>query len=268
MPRALATLTHREEVARGHYLLQLDCGEIARTAEPGQFVHLRVSGGTDPLLRRPFSVMLTRPGADEVQLLVRTVGRGTEIIAGHEAGTRYDLLGPLGNGWALPAAGAGDANVMLVAGGVGVAPLLFLADTLRMASPMPYVRALFGGATQEALVCWTEFASRCEEFTAVTEDGSAGEEGIVTDVLVPEIERDRPDLVCACGPDAMLAAVASICRDAEIDCQVSMEQWMGCGVGACLGCVVPARGGGYVRVCTEGPVFDTDEIDWERMPPR
>ncbi len=262
MARAQAILAHREKVSPGHYLLYLDCPEIAETSEPGQFVHLRVGDGTDPLLRRPFSVMLTDPGSGEVQLLVRTVGRGTEIIASHQEGTSYDLLGPLGRGWPLPTE---RENMMLVAGGVGVPPLIFLADRMRRQKPVPYVRALFGGEDDDALVCWTEFAARCEEFTAVTEDGSAGETGLVTEILEREIARDRPDRVYACGPDGMLHAVAAICDDAGIPCRVSMEQWMGCGVGACLGCAVPAAAGGYVRVCADGPVFDTSEIDWERM---
>lgn len=260
MPRARATLRHRETVTPGHYLLHLDCPEVAEQSHPGQFVHLRVGDGTDPLLRRPFSVMLTRPAIAEVQLLVRTVGRGTEIIATHQEGTHYDLLGPLGRGWTMP---AGGENTLLVAGGVGVAPLIFLADRLRHAEPKPYVRALFGGADQEALVCWTEFAARCDEFMAVTEDGSVGERGLVTEALAAEIERDRPERVYACGPDAMLAVVAGMCAAAEVPCAVSMEQWMGCGVGACLGCAVAAAGGGYVRVCTEGPVFDAAAINWE-----
>ncbi len=262
MPRAVAHLKRRETVGPGHYLLHLACPEIAASAQPGQFIHLRVGDGTDPLLRRPFSVMLTNPDEDDVQVLVRTVGRGTELIADHEEGKQYDLLGPLGHGWPKP--GPGE-DIMLVAGGVGVAPLIFLADSLRTVEDRPYVRAIFGGADQDALVCWTEFASRCEEFTAVTEDGSAGETGLVTDVLVPEIERDRPQRAYACGPDAMLAVVAEICAGAGIPLHVSMEQWMGCGVGACLGCAIPAAEGGYVRVCTEGPVFDADQIDWERM---
>lgn len=146
-----------------------------------------------------------------------------------------------------------------------MAPLIFLADTQRMATPQPYLRALFGGADEDALVCWTEFSSRCDEFTAVTEDGSAGETGLVTEVLAAEIDRNAPDIVYACGPDGMLAAVARICADAGVACQVSMEQWMGCGVGACLGCAIPASAGGYVRVCTEGPVFDATQLDWERL---
>jgi dihydroorotate dehydrogenase electron transfer subunit len=262
MARATATLRRREEVVPGHYLLTLDCPEVAKAAQPGQFVHLRIGDGTDPLLRRPFSILLAQPETGEVQILVRTVGRGTGIIATHDEGVAYDLLGPLGNGWEAP---AGGEDVVLVAGGIGVAPLIFFADGLRLMERQPYVRSIFGAANQEALVCWTEFAARCDEFTAVTEDGSAGETGLVTDVLAPELERDRPQHVYACGPDGMLAAVARICRDAGVPCYVSMEQWMGCGVGACLGCAVPASAGGYVRVCADGPVFDATEIDWERM---
>ena len=262
MSREQATLKHREKVGPGHYLITLESPEVAQSAEPGQFVHLRVGDGTDPLLRRPFSVMLTDPARGEVQVLVRTVGRGTEIMASHQEGFRYDLLGPLGRGWRRP---SGGENAILVAGGVGVAPLIFLADRLRGPGELPYVRALFGGATEDALVCWTEFASRCEEFTAVTEDASAGESGLVTEVLAREIVRDRPDQVCACGPNGMLQAVMELCDDAQIACQVSMEQWMGCGVGACLGCAVPAAAGGYLRVCEDGPVFEAGEIDREGM---
>ena len=262
MPRAQATLIHREKLDDGHYLLTLDCAEVASAAQPGQFVHLRVGDGTDPLLRRPLSIMLAQADRGELQMLVRTVGRGTGIVATHDEGTQYDLLGPLGNGWSIP---EGEAPVLLVAGGIGVAPLIFLADNTRLAEPQPYVRGLFGGLTEDALVCWTEFASRCDEFVVVTEDGSAGETGLVTDVLAPDLERDRPAKVFACGPDGMLAAVARICADAGVPCEVSMEQWMGCGVGACLGCAIPSAAGGYVRVCTEGPVFDATQIDWERL---
>lgn len=262
MPRATAQLVRREELRPDHCLLTLDCPEIARNALPGQFVHLRVGDGTDPLLRRPLSIMLTNPDAGTVQILMRTVGRGTEIVAGHDEGVEYDLLGPLGTGWTAP---EGDAEVMLVAGGIGVAPLIFLADSQRMARPQPHLRGIFGGATEDALVCWTEFSSRCDEFVVVTEDGSAGEIGLATDMLLCELGRRPAAGVYACGPDGMLAAVARICSDLGIPCQVSMEQWMGCGVGACLGCAIPARAGGYVRVCTEGPVFDATQIDWGRL---
>ncbi len=264
MPRAVAELLHREQAAPGHYLLELHCAEIARAARPGQFVHLRLSDGLEPLLRRPFSVMRTQPERERLWLLVRVAGRGTEMLGTHDEGTHYDLLGPLGRGWRLPEAGE---NVLLVAGGVGVAPLIFLADVLRTSDLHAYVRALFGAANEDALVCWTELSSRCEEFIASTEDGSAGETGLITQVLERELERRDADRVYACGPKAMLAAIARLCDEHDLPAQVSMEQWMGCGVGACLGCVVPAAAGDqeYVRVCTEGPVFDATEIAWDRM---
>jgi dihydroorotate dehydrogenase electron transfer subunit len=266
MPRATAELQQREEAAPGHYLLQLECAEIAEAAQPGQFVHMRVSEGLEPLLRRPFSIMRAEPQEERLWLLVRVAGRGTELLGAHDEGTRYDLLGPLGRGWRLPEAGE---NVLLVAGGVGVAPLIFLADVLRTSELHAYVRALFGAATEEGLVCWTELASRCEEFITSTEDGSAGEEGLITQVLARELERGDAERVYACGPRAMLAEVARLCAECKLPGEVSMEQWMGCGVGACLGCVVPAAGGEeeYVRVCTEGPVFATTEIAWDRMQP-
>jgi len=266
MPRVAASLLHREEVAPGHYLLYLSCPEIADSARPGQFVHLRVHEGIEPLLRRPFSIMLAEPGSDQIRLLVRVAGRGTEAIASHAEGSSYDLLGPLGNGWHLPET---DEDLMLVAGGVGVAPLIFLADHVRMGETECFVHSLFGAATEDLLVCWTEFSSRCDQFTAATEDGSAGEEGLVTDLLASELGRHLPDRVYACGPRAMLAAVAGMCADVGVPCQVSMEQWMGCGVGACLGCVVPAAGEEerYVRVCADGPVFEGGEIAWDRMQP-
>jgi len=172
MSRAVAILQHREEVAPGHYLLYLDCPEVASAATPGQFVHMRVAEGADPLLRRPFSIMLSDAGAGEVRLLVRVVGRGTEALASHADGTRYDLLGPLGRGWTLP---EGDEDLTLVAGGVGVAPLIALADHLRLSANASHLSSLFGAATEDLLVCWTEFSSRCDHFVAATEDGSAGD---------------------------------------------------------------------------------------------
>ncbi len=184
MSRAVAILQHREEVAPDHFLLYLDCPEVASAAVPGQFVHMRVAEGADPLLRRPFSIMLSDAGTGEVRLLVRVVGRGTEAIASHADGTHYDLLGPLGRGWTLP---EGDEDLTLVAGGVGVAPLIALADHLRLSANASHLSSLYGAATEDLLVCWTEFSSRCDHFVAATDDGSAGEEGLITEVLATEI---------------------------------------------------------------------------------
>lgn len=260
MNQYLATVTHREQVAEGHHLVEFECPEIARETRPGQFVHVRVSGTYDPLLRRPISVLLRDEHKGRVQILVRAVGRGTEILSQVAPGNVLDVLGPLGNGFPLP---EGDLEPLLVAGGVGVAPLIFLADWLQTAPQGHFVRGLFGAATEDALVCWTEFAGRCELFEMTTDDGSAGVQGVVTDLLAEQLSLTAVDMVYACGPRAMLAVAARMCADVGVPCYVSLEQFMGCGVGACLGCVVPTSGEpSFRRVCADGPVFDATVIAW------
>ncbi len=260
-----AELAHREQVAPEHYLLTFDCPPIAEQAQPGQFVHLRVSEGLEPLLRRPFSIMNVNIPAGSLQLLFRVVGRGTQILAQAAPGTWFDLLGPLGQPFPVPAT---TQEVLLVAGGVGVAPLIFLAEALRELPAPCYVRGLFGARTEDDLACWLELSTRCDEFTAATEDGSAGQKGLVTDLLDEQFDRGGVERVYACGPVAMLAEVARQCERRQIACWVSLEQRMACGVGACLGCVIPVRGPGdtrYLRVCQDGPVFPAAQVDWEAM---
>jgi len=262
MESVAAAITRREQVAPGHFVLELDCPAVAAEARPGQFIHVRVSGTTDPLLRRPISIMLCDRNRGRVEVLVRAVGKGTTIMANLYAGSHLDIMGPLGNGF--PETGEGS-RVLLVAGGVGVAPLIFLADKLQMARTDHYVRGLLGARTEDALVCWQDFAGRCEFFQAATEDGSVGARGLVTD-LIPEQFSRGVDAVYTCGPRPMMAAVALMCHSAGIPCWASLEQFMGCGVGACLGCVVPTRlKPGHQRVCTDGPVFDAQDILWEEL---
>ena len=268
-----ARLRHREEVAPGHHLLELEAPDIAAHAVPGQFVHVRVSDASDPLLRRPISIARADKSSGHIWLLSRTVGRGTAIIADMQPGSHLDLIGPLGNGFPLPEA---KAEVLLVAGGVGVAPLMFLADALKAAPESHYVHGLYGAATDAALVMWLEFSGRCDEFSCSTDDGSAGEAGPVTVLLERELQRAGgavegvgtpvPARVYTCGPRPMMAAVARICAAAAIPCWASLEQFMGCGIGACLGCVVPThRPDKYQRVCKDGPVFAAQEVAWEEL---
>lgn len=268
-----ATVVFREQVTPLHFRLRLRAPEIAQQARPGQFVHLRVTEAWDPLLRRPFSVMLADPRRGEIDLLVQVVGRGSEIVAAAAPGQTFDLLGPLGRAFPLPPAGS---QVIVVAGGVGVAPLIFLADALAGAPQEYEIIGLFGARTESLLCCWLEMASRCTEFHAVTEDGSIGEPGLVSEALARQLSAPFPGkrVVYACGPEAMLAAVAGLTAEQEVEAYVSMERWMGCGVGACLGCVVPAAtdktsarpGERYLRVCSDGPVFPASAIDWEAAP--
>ena len=259
-------LTHNRPELQDYRVLELHAPEIAATALPGQFVHVRVGCDCDPLLRRPISILLAEKHTGVIRLLVKKVGRGTELIAQMTEGA-LDLMGPLGNGFPLPPEGK---DILLVAGGGGVAPLIFFADTLQTAPGHYRVRGLYGGRNSDQLPLWTEFAGRCEEFYVTTEDGSAGEQGLVTDILEGQLQRGDVQAVYTCGPRPMMAKVAAISAAAGIQCFASLEQWMGCGVGACMGCVVPTtRSAGvssaYVRVCKDGPVFAATEIDWEKL---
>jgi dihydroorotate dehydrogenase electron transfer subunit len=290
-----ATIVSREQVTPVHVRLRLRAPEIAASARAGQFVHLRVSQAWDPLLRRPFSIMLTEPATGLIDLLVQVVGRGSEALAAAVPGQCLDLIGPLGNGFPLAPAGS---QVLLVAGGVGVAPLIALAQALAEAEGEREIIGLFGARAEGLLCCWLELAARCTEFTAVTEDGSIGETGLVSGVLARRLQAPFPGkrVIYACGPMPMLAAIAAIGGESEVETYVSLERWMGCGVGACLGCVVPAAPPApgttgvspvdhpdgtpatatgetpvvpperYLRVCKDGPVFPAGVLDWEAMP--
>lgn len=256
-----AHILHNRPELSGYRVLELDAPEIAADAVPGQFVHVRVGTDLDPLLRRPISILFAEKHTGIIRLLVKQVGRGTELMALKSHGT-LDVIGPLGNGFALPPEGK---DVLLVAGGVGVAPLIFFADVLQTSPGHHSARGLYGGATQEHLPLWTDFGGRCEEFYVATEDGSAGEQGLVTDLLPEQLRRGDLQAVYTCGPRPMMAKVAATALEHGLPCYASLEQWMGCGVGACMGCVVPATAGGYVRVCKDGPVFDAAQIDWNRL---
>lgn len=243
-------------------VLELHAPEIAEIARPGQFVHVRVTTTQDPLLRRPISIMLTDLHSGSFRLLVKPVGRGTQMMCGLREGCTLDVLGPLGKSFPLPADGK---DVLLVGGGVGVAPLIFFADAVQKTPGHCTVRALMGGSNENQLPVWTEFAGRCDEFYVATEDGSAGERGLVTDLLPAQLERGDLQAVYTCGPRPMMAKVAALCAEAQLPCFVSMEQWMGCGVGACMGCVVPGTQEAYLRVCRDGPVFPAEALDWENI---
>ncbi|MBM3499223.1 MAG: dihydroorotate dehydrogenase electron transfer subunit [Armatimonadetes bacterium] len=244
-----------------HILLTFRAPTIATHAVPGQFVHLRVTPvGTSPLLRRPFSIAGTNLADGTVRLLVRTIGRGTAMLGELLLGAELPALGPLGRGFpdVRP-----DREVVLVAGGVGVAPLLFYATAREHARKV----ALYGAETQLALVLADELAETCDRLLPATDDGTLGHHGFVTDLLPTALDDLRDPVVLACGPRPMMAKTAEVCRRRAVECHVSFEAWLGCGVGACLGCVIPAAGepDRYVRVCRDGPVFDAEEIGWEAL---
>ncbi|TAN44506.1 MAG: dihydroorotate dehydrogenase electron transfer subunit [Nitrospirae bacterium] len=222
---------------------------------PGQFYMLESGRSTDPLLKRPFSVFRFNEGS--LQFLYRIRGRGTTSIAGFNKGDLINVVGPLGKAYPEP-----DGRFMAVTGGVGIASLYSLLERNRGNS------VLFYGARNAAELLYREEAEKLSAkafFT--TDDGSAGEQGLVTDKLSEFIKNEGKSMpVYACGPHPMLRKVAAIAKQNNLKCYVSLEEHMACGIGACLGCVVKAKSSvgdyGYKRVCKEGPVFDADEVLW------
>jgi dihydroorotate dehydrogenase electron transfer subunit len=247
--------------------LGLRCPEIASLIRPGQFLMVRIRSGADPLLRRPFAVhRLSPPGGFEI--LYKVVGRGTGLLAETPRGATLDILGPLGRGFELPVE---NGPVLLVAGGIGIAPLPFLAATLVGSGRQgPYI-LWFGGKAARDLVCVRHFQELGFVAELVTEDGSVGRRGLVTDHLEDWLSRqeDKPSVIYSCGPHPMQRRVAHLAARLGIRVQVAMEALMACGVGACLGCSLrcrPLEGGTdpyYASVCQDGPVFRGEEIIWE-----
>jgi dihydroorotate dehydrogenase electron transfer subunit len=226
------------------------------------------------LLRRPFGIFRTGclppecaglPPREYLEILYKVVGQGTRVMSELHAGDRVELLGPLGRGFTVS---DGDCAKLLVGGGIGLVPLFLLAEAL--IGKGHKVRLLMGGRTRDDILAVTEFERLGVETYVSTDDGSLGEEGLVTRVLERKLAKYPCAEVYACGPMPMLKAVEGICAAAGVPLQVSLEAHMACGVGACLGCVVKGAGHSelqpnYLCTCKEGPVFDARELDWGRV---
>jgi dihydroorotate dehydrogenase electron transfer subunit len=282
------TMTSQNWTVRENRLLAGDCGRLLVEADadttlpprPGQFYMVRLGHGTDPLLRRPISVCTMRVGINQpggspmtrISFLYKVVGKGTAIMARLQPGEEVDCLGPIGEGFTIPGPAAEPRFrrpklAVIVAGGIGVAPFPMLVDALQRAE-VP-VRLYFGGRGEQDLVELDSFVSRGVDTVLTTEDGSCGEQGYVTAPLARDIQQmpAGKTVVYACGPNPMMSAVVDICRQNRLPVEISLETRMGCGLGVCLGCVVPAAQPApdgspvYSRVCTEGPVFNGEEVD-------
>jgi len=240
--------------------LVLQAPEIARRAVAGQFVQVhpvpRPLAGADPLLRRPLSFCEIRPREGTITLIYRVVGKGTRVLAAARPGDELDLLGPLGHSFPDPRAGRG--RLVLVGGGLGIPPLVAAAHWAR---EYREVEAVIGAPTRFYLAGAEELRAAGVPVTAVTEDGSEGARGLVTEPLQRLLEEGRAGEVWACGPEAMLAAVKELCAAASVPCFVSVAKHMACGFGACLGCTIPRAGvPGYLKTCQDGPVFAAEEV--------
>lgn len=246
----------------GNYrLIEIDTPAIAREARPGQFLMIKVSGGTAPLLRRPISIH-AREG-DRLGIFFQVAGKGTEILAAREEDELLDIIGPLGKGFTLDARLKGE-HVLCIGGGRGIAPVYFLAQELRALGAETAV--LYGGRTAGDIPLHPKFERAGFALLCATDDGSFGFPGLVTALAEKEIGRDRPAFLYACGPDAMMKAASGLAAAHGIPAEFSLESLMGCGFGACWGCVKrirDERGEGWVKICEDGPVFARQRVVWE-----
>ncbi len=272
-----ARILAHEKVALHTYLLRLQAPRIAGHARAGQFVMVRVRPGTDPLLRRPLSFHRIFRQEGFIELLYRVVGKGTWWLSQAKAGEKLSLVGPLGNGFQLPGMPI-HSPVALIAGGIGIAPLyqliLDLVDGIEQ-SRRSSVHLFYGARTSGELLPEELFREMGISLHLSTDDGTLGCVGRVTDMFSETAANAdiKPSLVFACGPLAMQYHVAKWVMANGADSQLSLEALMACGVGACLGCALPAAShgvsstGDYLHACKQGPIFKAEFIEWTRMQP-
>ncbi|MEN6440394.1 MAG: dihydroorotate dehydrogenase electron transfer subunit [Syntrophobacter sp.] len=267
-----ARVIFHEQVSARIFLLRLESPRISAAARAGQFVMLRVRRGNDPLLRRPFSFYRIYPEQGEVEILYQLAGLGTLVLSRIAPGSTLDLIGPLGNGFHLPV----DASIplALIAGGIGIAPMCELIAQIASLPGTLNARLFYGARTATELLPERIVRDFGIPVHFATDDGSFGYNGRVTK-LFEEFTRDRrnsfqPGEVCSCGPLAMQYHVAKWVIAHDTLSQLSLESLMACGIGACLGCALPASGPdsepqGFVHVCEHGPIFSAGSIKWNQI---
>jgi dihydroorotate dehydrogenase electron transfer subunit len=247
-------VTAHEQLAPDIHSFWLKAPSIARTIQPGQFVQVRVRDGFEPFLRRPISI--AQREKDGIRLVFRVAGAGTRLMAATRGGDEWNLLGPLGR----PAPKLKNRKVILVGGGIGIPPLLFLAER---AIRDNQITVLLGARSRSGMILQSEFRRlRVNCLRTATDDGSLGRHGLVTDLLAEAMHdtRDPSVVVLACGPRAMLRRVKEL--TGEVEAYAFWEEHMGCGTGICYGCAVKStQSERYIRFCQDGPVLNLKEIE-------
>lgn len=253
-----AKILSNKKIGQAYYKISLDAPYIGKAAAPGQFVQVKCCDSSEPLLRRPFSIHRLKG----VEILYEVVGKGTEILSKKQKGEYLDVLGPLGKGFSLPKASSLEPRAVIIAGGMGAAPLVFLAEELKKKNIKTVV--LIGAKTKKLILCEKDFKKSASEVYVSTDDGTYGSKGFVSKLfhnILKTTESGFETIVYVCGPHRMLKSIADICSERNFECQVSLEEKMACGIGACLGCVVKTQSGNKLA-CKDGPVFNAGELVW------
>jgi dihydroorotate dehydrogenase electron transfer subunit len=257
MYQVKADVIAKEEIAPGVFSLKMVSPEISRVARPGQFVNVSCCDeNSNFILRRPFCVHSVVPGR-VFEILFQVVGKGTEALSKVRQHDVLDVIGPLGTGFTYSEE---IKSALLIGGGIGVAPLLYLAEELTEKKVMIY--SMIGAQNKHKLIKYIDFKRLSKKTFAATDDGSFGHEGTVVDLLNRTIHQLRPQVIYACGPHGMLKQIALTADDFGVDCQVSIEARMACGIGVCLGCVCQTKAG-FKMTCKDGPVFNAKDLIWD-----
>ncbi len=245
-----------QQVGRDLWEMEFLAPGVAAESNPGQFVHIRVGDDHDPLLRRPLSLYDADRDRGGITLLYKIAGRGTQLLSKYAPGQFIDVMGPLGRGFNL----VHGRRVMLVGGGVGIAPLLFLARELKARENE--ITVFYGSSSSDEMCSLDRFIKLGVDIKSATMDGSAGFKGLVTDMMKDSIDPQSMDYIYTCGPEPMMAEVAGYAGQHGIAGEVSLEEYMACGVGACLGCArkLKETDDAYVKICKDGPVFPMDTV--------
>jgi len=264
------TVIKNRRIKSLYFILGVYCPPIANHIKPGQFMMLKVSDDSSPLLRRPFSVYKSYPDnhPDKKKrgclfIYYKEVGKGTQKMTTLQEGQKLNLIGPLGKGFILPPLPS-PANIVLIGGGVGIVSLYPIAEALKGKKLFVFI----GGKTQDDILCVEDFKKFNSKIFVATENGSLGFRGTVVDLFLSQrkiFPKDEKYYLYSCGPVTMSKALAGIAKSRNFICQASLETRMGCGFGACWGCVVRTNHPQtpYQRVCKEGPVFPLKDILWE-----
>ncbi len=256
MNAVTAKIIANQKIKGSYWRVILHAPQVAQEAIAGQFVQIKLTQTLSPLLRRPFS--LHAVSGSGIEIIYEVLGEGTRLLCAKGKGEPLDIIGPLGNGFCCQK----EKNQIIIAGGMGVAPLAFLAQKIAKYKPL----VLLGAVTKNKIICAEEFKKLGLSVRIATDDGSVGFRGRVTDLLTKllSVKGYCPSNIYACGPQPMLKAVAGIAQESKIPAQLSLEEHMACGIGACLGCVVETKDG-LKRVCKEGPVFNARDLIWQRQ---
>ncbi len=257
MKKYILDLTVSENIRlhQNYVLIKLTQSSPLPEMLPGQFAEIRIDGSNTTFLRRPISINYVDKDKNEVWFLVQLIGDGTRKLATVSVGDTVNVVLPLGNGFTLPT--SSEKNVLLIGGGVGTAPMLYLGALLKNMECKP---TFLLGARSESDLLQLDLFKEMGDVYITTEDGSMGEKGYVT--MHSILKQKRFDMIYTCGPKPMMMAVAKYAKSADIECEVSLENKMACGVGACLCCVEKTQEG-HVCVCKDGPVFNIKKLLWQ-----